>query len=275
MRCPFCSLKHMEWVEQKYEFMDFGLFEQIVDELSVWHPKHRFEIAARGEPTLYPQFMEAISYARAKLPKAQILVTTNTDIGEKMGWGDYRNWIAEAQNRGVNVFMLDAYSVRRLETLRETFSGLAQTFFDDKFNPYPYRHPKFKAVVIKDATVGKQNVILRYHNQGGNAVVTEQQRKVWDISVLNEPLRRMCVRPFREFPIHYDGTVPLCCDDWRQQQVIGKYPDKPLSELWDLYDPLREALLQKDRSHAPCNKCSERSGMRSGLEFDWFKDNQK
>lgn len=69
----------------------------------------------------------------------------------------------------------------------------------------------------------------------------------------------------------YDGSVPLCCDDWADKHIVGKFPERSLPELWDAYDPARRELVKKNRAGlTPCNKCSERAGMRFGLELDWF-----
>lgn len=289
MRCVFCALRHQTWAEEKYEFITDKLWHQYCEEVAVWRPKVRIEIANRGEPTLHPKFIEHIKYARKVAPKVQILVSTNGDLSIKTGLPGFKDFVCEAMEAGVNCFLLDCYTPKRLKDFLALFEGEAGTFFDGDtqkagLNPYPYRGPDWKAISIKDAVPHrepeslfkshaiKENVLLHYHNQGGNAVVDGASAKIYPITVLKEPLKKMCVRPFREMPMWYDGSVPICCDDWADKNIIGKFPEQPLAEIWDAYDGVRRNLINRDRgAQKPCDKCSEREGKRFGLELNWFK----
>lgn len=279
MRCVFCALRHQEWAEQHYEYIDIGLWERYVNAVAEWRPKVRVEIANRGEPTLHPDFLKMIEMTRTTLPKAQILVSTNGDLSNDIGLPAFREFVFDALSLGVNCFLLDCYTPKRVRDFTELFKEDAGTFFGDDpnkpgLNPYPYRGPRWKAISLKDATpkpAPRENVILQYHNQGGNAVVEGNAAKLYNIPVLTEPLERMCVRPFREMPMWFDGSVPICCDDWADAHIIGRFPEQSLPELWDAYDDVRQNLINKDRgAQSPCDKCSERQGQRWGLELDWF-----
>jgi len=274
MRCVFCSLRHQTWAEEKYEYISEELWKQYIDAVAEWLPKCRMEIANRGEQTIHSKFLELIAYARQKLPRVQILVSTNGDLSQKIREENYVFWVDQAQQAGVNIFMFDCYTQPRLDQFTRLFSGRTELFFDG-FNPYPYRSGKFKALCIKDAVPRpvKENRILQYHNQGGNAVVSGKAAELYNIPVLEEPLQRMCARPFREMPMWLDGSIPICCDDWADKGVVGKFPDKTLKELWLLYDPYRKNLLEKNRgAQKPCDKCSERAGFRWALEKKWFDE---
>ncbi len=282
MRCVFCGLRNQPWAEEKYEYISAELWGQYVEAVAVWRPRVRVEIANRGEPTVHPHFLELIRMGRAALPKAQFLVSTNGDLSDQIGLKEFRELIREAQTRGVNCFLLDCYTPKRLREFRELFAGDANLFFDDGANPYPYRGPDWRALIIKDACTyksedgraPKENVILNYHNQGGNAIVDGTAARMYpNVTALAAPLERMCVRPFREMPIWFDGSVPLCCDDWGDKHIVGRFPDQTLPELWDALDPARRELVKKNRAGlSPCNKCSEGQGKRFGLELNWFGD---
>jgi hypothetical protein len=281
LRCVFCGLRNQDWAEKEYEYLPANLWGRYVEAVAAWRPKVRIEIANRGEPTLHPRFIEYIHIARQALPKAQFLVSTNGDLSDIIGLARFKAWVQEAQDAGVNCFLLDCYTPRRLREFTALFAGTANTFFDDSANPYPYRGPDWRALIIKDACTyktedgraPKENIILHYHNQGGNADVGPgpAARMYPNVRPIKEPLARMCVRPFREFPMWFDGSIPICCDDWGDEHIVGKFPDQSLPDLWDAYDEVRENLIRRDRgAQTPCNRCTEQQGKRFGLELDWF-----
>lgn len=282
LRCVFCGLRNQAWAEEKYEYMPEALWRQYVDAVAAWRPKVRIEIANRGEPTIHPQFLEFIAIARKALPKAQFLVSTNGDLSDRIGLVEFKEFIRQAQYLGVNCFLLDCYTPKRLKDFRALFAGEANAFFDDGANPYPYRGPDWRALIIKDACTykkeeggraPKENIILHYHNQGGNADVGPgPAAKMYpNVRPITEPLARMCVRPFREMPMWFDGSVPICCDDWADKKIVGVFPERSLPDLWNAYDAVRASLIARDRgAHEPCNKCTEQQGKRFGLELGWF-----
>jgi MoaA/NifB/PqqE/SkfB family radical SAM enzyme len=274
-RCPFCAHTSMEWVDEPFRYMDLKLLGMLVNELACWHPKHRFELANRGEPTVHPRFMEAITMIRGNLPKAQILITTNGDKVNDLGKEAFREFVFESLARGGNYVLIDCYTKDRYQQFSELFPE-ADLFFEDRVNPYHYKSIRTKRIVLKDASGGfdiNTNEILYYHNQGGN--VDPEKAKLWGITNVENSLPLMCVRPFRELTVHYDGTVPICCDDWREERVIGKFPHQSLETIWKGFDPYRLRLIGKDRGFSPCEKCSVKSGGRSGLEMSWFKGDLK
>jgi hypothetical protein len=187
----------------------------------------------------------------------------------------FRTWVEEAMLCGVNIFLLDCYTPARLRLFREVFGGSHNLFFDDAFVPYRYRGPRTRIICIKDATFTKEHVkenrLLQYHNQGGNSWLKPNEPNPWNIEVLQEPVQRMCTRPFREFVMWYDGAVSVCCDDWNAEAVLARFPEQSLEECWDALDSYRRDLVEKKRVKTPCNRCSERAGSSWGLELDWFR----
>lgn len=209
MRCVFCALRHQKWAEEKYEYISAALWGRYVEAVAEWRPRVRIEIANRGEPTLHPEFLELIRVGRRALPRAQFLVSTNGDLSLGIGLSGFRDFVTEALDAGVNCFLLDCYTPKRLREFQELFSGVAGAFFDDAcaggagLNPYPYRGPDWKAISIKDAVphtqapadegflpasrwrAPRENVILKYHNQGGNAVVDGAAARIYNIPCLS------------------------------------------------------------------------------------------
>ena len=270
-RCPFCAYSNMPWQDEPFRFMEMDLFKKIVNDLAGWAPKHRMEFAERGEPTMHPQILQFLAYARLALPKVQLTITTNGDRLQNKRQ-EFEEWVSEAFEHGANFIMIDCYWQERYEQMQLLFPE-ASDFFDNGIHPYKYVGPKHKEIILVNAAPGMDNIIRFYQNQGGNVDVVKARSVGYDIPDVGKPLEKMCVRPFRELVIHYDGTIPICCNDWREETPIAKFPnDGSLEKIWDEWvDVFRYRLLKKDRATIPtCAKCSERAGFRVGLEMNWF-----
>lgn len=273
MRCPFCALPEMEWADDPWKFMDKNIFGRIVEDLANWLPKTRIEFAERGEQTFHPELLDFIHSMRGELPLVQITITSNGDTLKKFKGNAqmYKDWVYELFDAGLNIMMLDCYTSERYESFKQLFPE-AKLFYEDDYHPYRYMGPKEKTVLLVDGTYGNNHKIRRWHNAAGNVNVEKAHAAGYDVNSISEPLEKMCVRPFREMEIHVDGTVPLCCNDWKRDVIIGNVSETLLEDLWEAMDPYRSLLLQKDRAAiASCKKCSERAGFRVGLEMRWFE----
>ena len=167
--------------------------------------------------------------------------------------------------------MIDCYWEDRYRDMCEMFPE-ATDFFRDNVHPYTYHGVKQKQIILVDATPGKANAIRWYQNQGGNVDADAAALAGYVIPTVSEPLKKTCMRPFRELVIHHDGTVPICCNDWQEEAVAGHFPETSLKDLWyGNLDRFRIPLWNRDRTgQPPCENCSERSGFKVGFE-KWFE----
>jgi len=262
----------MEWVKDKFVFMEDETYRAILQGASVWE-KMRIEFAERGEPSFHPRLIDFFARARSALPKAQLMMTSNGDTVRKYK-DRYPAFVQSMFDAGLNFLMLDCYDTPRYEHMKSLFPNASLFFEEDGGNTHPYRYvgPKHHELILVDAAPRPTNIIRRYHNQGGSVNVEAARAEGHTVFDVTEPLQKMCTRPFRELVIHVEGHVVLCCNDWKQEHIVGNVKDTPLSVLWDRLDTARASLISKDRAAViPCNKCSERAGFRVGLETDWFE----
>src|SRR5205814_2147465 len=67
-----------------------------------------------------------------------------------------------------------------------------------------------------------------------------------------------CAKPFREISVRWDGSVSICCNDWRGVYKIGNVFKTPIKDLWQSprFNAARHKLLHYDRDFAPCLGCN-------------------
>lgn len=65
LRCPFCAATTKNWGPYRHGYMDFTLFQRIIDE-GVENGLCSMKLNLRGEPLLHPKLPEMIRYAKEK-----------------------------------------------------------------------------------------------------------------------------------------------------------------------------------------------------------------
>jgi len=271
-RCPFCALPYMPWANEEYRFMEVSTFTKAITDAGKWIGKFRLELAERGEPSLHPNLVALLMIARKFAPRCQIMITTNA-VGLKNGEEQYRQFISSLFDAGLNIAYIDGYDDATYDKLQRIFP-FAEKMYEDGVHPYQYHSPTFKQIILVGGHHGEKNIIRQFHNMAGTLPVDKVRKLGYEIMELpdGKPLEKMCVRPFRETVIHYDGTVTICCNDWYEVSSLGNVKDSTLEELFGRADFARAMLIAHNRAALrPCNTCSERSGFRVGLETGWFK----
>ena len=258
-RCDFCAI---DVVQNKRLVMDMNLLADIAQKISVFDPI-RIEFAMRGEPLIAgaEKIGQAVSILRMLNPKSSISLSTNGDILFSGVLNKHKYINAFFQNGG-NTLIINNYDAgsraKRMRRMDDVFYA-KYLHPEDGFSPWSRRHPKERCIVfLEEITQSQSNLTRKLTNQGGNIG-----------KVPKEPLKKMCVHPFREISIFADGGMPICCRDWSELSVMKNILHiNDLSYYWN-YDAelnkLRRQLLNKDRSHPVCRSCDYFGGMRQGL----------
>jgi MoaA/NifB/PqqE/SkfB family radical SAM enzyme len=266
--CDFCAINTI-WQEKKdrvIKTMAIELASAIAKDLGSWLGKRRIEFSLRGEPTMHPKVMEAVSLFREHNPSNQLLMYSNGIIPRKKG----AKFLQELFKAGINIMIMDTYDHREecVEVVKESGIHYFDYYKDQSFNPYYNHEVDTKVIVVMD-DIGKRNgdrVTRVVTNLAGNIPPVAAHK--YGAAILAAPLKKMCGRPFKEFVIHQNGVVPICCVDWRDECILGKFPeDGTLQEIWfsDIFNVFRYRLRNKNRNMLPCDFCDYNGGFRLGL----------
>jgi radical SAM protein with 4Fe4S-binding SPASM domain len=256
LRCGFCGLNGIRAKENNFKFMTVELAERIVRLLKDDHWMPRIEFAMHGEPSANPDMIEILTVFRRKLPgRAHLMMTSN-------GMGFLKNPTAtvDAALASLNVLALDAYeNVNIVPRILAGYTGKHPPHHypaDKEANPHRRRKPGEHHFVIvqdiKSATTGTHSHLNNHAGAG---------------SPKNDSATgKRCAKPFREMSIRWDGSVAVCCNDWRGEYQCGNVAQLTLEQVWQsqAMQSARRKLYHGQRDFGPCNGCDATS-YRPGL----------
>ena len=257
--CKFCGLRGMrENGTKPWYFMKTKTAEDIAKKIheAGWTCKIIF--AMHGEPTLNPDLFKIISIFRKYLPNAVFYIISN-------GYGIVHNdeyeiddYVRELFRAGINHILLDNYSdhgdwSKVVSAVKDNVQVLY--LGKDKTHMFPTDSKK-NIIVLPPIVTTKISLVRNLKNHCGAAFPLDDSFN-----------NKKCAVPFRELSFRHDGSVALCCDDFRGEFFVGNIKDyKTIDDLWndERFQAARIMLYNGERSFRPCQGCSSVS-MRVGL----------
>lgn len=268
-RCWFCGIPAMPKERQVgRRHIDLDVLRKAFQDLDSWLPKIRVEINSHGEPTLHPQFHECLEVMREAMPGASLQLQTNSDL-----W--YRDGIAAIErmwDAGLDALIINCYAPGRREYFVDLLDSADMPYVDYYFNNpnnesgNRYRKPGSRFIMLwedlgmvnEEGLRGSHNN-KRLHNSGGSVdqemIAARTGQKLYPL-----PRQSMCSKVFRELILSWDGTVPICCQDWMDVTVMGSVREQHMRDIWfgeKFY--LARLMLYRRMRYAlePCRTCND------------------
>lgn len=280
-RCAHCILGDPpEWyAARKPEFMDIGLYKNVVDEVA--RNGAVLRICSDGEALIHPNFEGMIAYAYyAKVPV--ISLTTNGYHLEKLLYvlGELGDGACLDETKFSLEVSLDALYRETYDKIRRLKNGNLQknAYARVIMNIFSYlkiRRPTMKLIVsaIDQPELPREELAAFRQFWAGLADKTIIRPYV-DLKGLKDPKtmkrdpnieRWPCFEPFQRLTVCPDGSIRFCVDDYRRETVIGKLDydhgirTETISVIWKsiTYKTLREAHLNGNLDGYPCAQCWE------------------
>lgn len=253
-RCTFCGLNGIRGAKPDYKFMTVETAAVIANEIARcgWHA--RIEFAMHGEPSFNPKRNDIIKAFREALPKNQLMMTSN-------GSGFVKNscqQITDIMAAGLNVLALDDYEgANMVPRIRDSINHasvkqapfLTFDYPEDGLEYSPHRRwpvSTHRVIYIKDISKADDGTHATLNNHCGAAAPPN-----------NSAQGKRCAKPFRELSIRWDGSIAICCNDWRGEFKVGNALKTPLDALWnhERFQAARRFLYAGQRTFKPCEGC--------------------
>jgi len=260
-----CVMCPRDTLSRKRGFMDFGLFEKIMKEVSSVRRKPVTHLQGFGEPLLDTLLAKRIQLAKTCGIKHTYIVTNASllfpETSRKIiGAGLDKMKISfygtdeESYNTAMKRlnFKVTYQNITEFLRIRKDMKrGIPRLIL--QYLPNETNHAKteeFKALwsSLIDTKVGDCLNVSSLHNYGGGRAYNHLGKKI--VSV--------CYFPWTSMSVLWDGRVVTCCMDSNGVQVLGDLNSQSIQEVWNgpVLSGVRDNFRKLDYSNYPvCLSC--------------------
>jgi hypothetical protein len=267
--CPMCPYPETAAGGRPTQ-LPVELFHRLIEEVRAAGRKVKLCLMLQNEPFLDPRFMELLAYAHAAEDAVGTISTvTNGSV------------LGEAQLDALMAYERLLLTISVNATDRARYLQIHGRDFWDRVHgrlaAWGGPRARVRLSFVLDATSVAQAKAFREYWQGlGYATrLTPINSRAGSLDVARvhvvEEEFRHCHYPVDTLNVLADGSVILCCNDWRHQQRFGDLRRQTIAEVWNApaLTSLRAAAIEgRLGDSAPCRGCDYpvRSSQRLHLE---------
>lgn len=240
MKCDFCALHGLPEGFGTYKCMNRKTLVELCKKIRDAGWKSRIVIAGHGEPMKHPHIYECIKLIRKFLPDNVIFLVTN-------GYNINNDSVRELFESGLSNLSISEYT--NFPAMKKIKKELKKEFtvadWEDGFDKN-HTHLVAQISIAAPFEYEKKNSTHKLINRCGVAFPPSHAKS-----------DKRCAKPFRDMYVSYDGTLLICCNDFRRSLDLPTIFDGTLDEVWNCEElqAARRVLYHDKRKFFPCNAC--------------------
>jgi len=263
--------------KRKIEFMSNNLFKKIISEISKQKKQTTVVLYLQNEPFLDPNLFKKIHFIK-KISKGRILtgISTNGSILNNFKIQELIN----SENDFIRV-SLDAFTEETFHKIRKglnyyqilkNINNLLKTNY--------YEHVSFGFVVQKYNYHELKDFIKFWEKKGGGLDINYLSNRsgtlpffkelffnpnnIFNIERLKHKISKKmigyCPMPLTTFNILYNGDVIICCNDYKNEFILGNVNNSSIMQIWnnEEYNKFRTKIYNGEYEKLKsCHNCSD------------------
>lgn len=248
-----CRMCPRPLAHRKEGFMEFGVFQKIVDECYEYETPIR--IIGFGEPLLHPQFNEMIRYI--KQDKSSLLhITTNGllmnfNIMKTLIDNDVDSIIFSFQGTSAELYK----RMRRVDAYSHLYNTIGAFAHTRSTKEKPFIH--ITTTTTNETKEDKESFVKEWLPLvDAVSVGTTNMALVKDI-ITDKYVP--CTEVYHLVQVDWDGSISPCCGDFDNYLTIGNIKNNSIYSLWNNSKKLEHLRgLLNGRNHKmlnPCHRC--------------------
>ena len=239
LECPMCPNPKIP--EGKKGYMALELFRKIIEEIDRFGTSNLMFVK-QGEPLLHPQVHEFFSVLRSAKNRQNVLWVSNGTTLTQTHIDALIEYEIDELNLSIDSLQPEIYFQIKGFGLDKVLRGIERLQESKKRNKSELPRLSVNMVVRKDNVhelkfareffkkQGIQHTVQKYNKTFTGIDVGTTQ---WTLKEETMPSRYPCAHVFTNFVINYDGSVSLCCADWKSDFLMGDLNQKSIYDIWN------------------------------------------
>jgi MoaA/NifB/PqqE/SkfB family radical SAM enzyme len=249
LKCDHCFRQYMDIGAQG--LMDFDMYKKIVDECAR-NKLFTLKFSMRGEPTLHPNIVEMVKYAKEKGIKEVWINTHGGNITEELAKG-----LCKA----------------KADWITMSFDGLGK-MYESIRKPLKYEESLNKLKILRNAREKYHPDMIINVQTVWSAIKEDPQayinvmKPIVDRIAYNSDMNFkeiilipdedfICPRLWQRIAICSNGDYLKCPSDFKKLEVMGNFKDMSIKDAWDLLQEHQRQLHLKGyiKLSSVCRDC--------------------
>ena len=275
IKCRFCPVGEQNIGKQSginRGMLTLDLFKKAIDNLSDFEKRIKaLHLYGNGEPLLNKHFFEMVTYAK----KSGYIEFIDTTTNGLLLMPEIIDLIIEAGIDKINISVNGLTSKQYFEVTR------AKMDYDKFLNNlrYLYENRRNTKILIKSISElyneEDKKRFFEIFSPLSNSIFLENLTDPWPHHKVEEKMgiksihsahsdkiedKYVCCPIFYSLIMNFDGTVSLCCVDWKNNLIIGDVKKSSLKEIWhsDILFNHQMQHLKGERFKNPiCRECNQ------------------
>jgi radical SAM protein with 4Fe4S-binding SPASM domain len=236
LKCPMCP--RQVFIPGK-GYMDFSQVKKILDQATEYG-LCAFNFAGLGEPTLYPDLIRVIQYAKGKGVVDVNMHTNGTRLTTDFNWQLIESGLDRL------IISLDSADKERYESIRvgakfeKVYAAVEDLIRQRKDHPTGRLHIKANFIEMDEEDPAEKNKFISYWENKVDRIGILRYldcqtggENIYHKDNYEQDNNFCCPELWRRLIILSDGTATLCPRDMKKKYVIGNINEQTVSEIWN------------------------------------------
>lgn len=225
LNCPMCFRPYIE--RKDWNDMDFNLYKKGIDEC-VENNLYSIRLNWRGEPTVNPNLIDMVAYAKEKGIKEVSFLTNGMLVNKK--------YARELIKVGLDYITYSVDSIyEKYEELRFPikFEQITQNIRDmyELRNTFGNGFPKIKIQAIWSYMNNVSQEFYKYFKDLSD-LINFNTYDDYSLTFMPQSPTLICQYLFQRITITWNGEIPMCISDWSLTTNIGDLRNQTIKEVW-------------------------------------------
>jgi MoaA/NifB/PqqE/SkfB family radical SAM enzyme len=227
LRCKMCHVWG-EGVTKKREvgFIHEKIWKKAIDELSSWDKNITLALHGAGEPILHKDFLKILSYAVSK-KNLSVGFLSNGSLWSK----ELSKAILDTDIAWIG-FSVDGTDTEKYKQYRGTDLKKVESVIEYLLVARKDNRPSIFLNMVALPDLDPDTFINRWSDKVDEVKISTY-RPVGHRDFLKEKMKRIpCYLLNDMLVITWNGKAVLCCEDIWAENIVGKFPEQSLYDIW-------------------------------------------